>query len=43
MLQRCAAALHGTPRGAWQRSSVFARRDRALLVSEIFLEAFAGE
>ena len=43
MLQRCAAALHGTPPGAWQRSSVFAREDRALLVSEIFLEAFTHE
>jgi chorismate--pyruvate lyase len=43
MLQRCAAALNGTPREAWQRSSVFARDDRTLLVSEIFLEAFTGD
>jgi chorismate--pyruvate lyase len=41
MLACCAAALGRTPLNAWKRESVFRCRGRALLVSEIFLEAFA--
>jgi chorismate--pyruvate lyase len=43
MQERCIAALGRAPHDAWQRSSVFRRGEQALLVSEIFLEAFAGE
>lgn len=43
MLARCAKALGSTPRDAWKRASVFRCRGRALLVSEIFLEAFASD
>lgn len=43
MLQCCTAPLGRTPHDAWQRSSVFRRGDQALLVSEIFLEAFARD
>lgn len=43
MLACCAKALGRSPVHAWKRSSVFRCRERALLVSEIFLEAFAGD
>jgi len=40
---RCRRALGEAPRHAWLRSSVFVHRGRALLVSELFLEAFARD
>lgn len=43
MLACCTRALGHTPQHAWKRASVFRCRGRALLVSEIFLEAFARD
>lgn len=43
MLGRCARALQAPTLDAWTRTSVFSCRGRSLLVSEIFLEAFARD
>ncbi len=43
MLARCVRALDTPPAMAWMRESVFRVRGRALLVSEVFLEAFARD
>lgn len=43
MLACCTAALGRSAHNAWKRASVFQCRGRALLVSEIFLEAFARD
>jgi chorismate--pyruvate lyase len=43
MLACCSAALGRIPQHAWKRTSVFRCRGRTLLVSEVFLEAFARD